>query len=144
MTAFLKINRPDSVITVALHDYVVKWERGRLLGGGIVFAAPGLNYFQLDLRRWEVVPGDGDNFECYPRTEKDVLFIIKEGEQASSRRAIGYEKFTNADQDGYVVFLKEGRNQLVLSSDYNVYYQPVHDPAKGQTFVAMLAVRRVS
>ena len=73
-----------------------------------------------------------------------MLFVIKEGEQASSRRAIGYEKFTDADQDGYVVFLEEGRNQLILSSDYNVYCQPVHDPAKGQTFVAMLAVRKAS
>lgn len=144
MPAFLKVNYPNSVITVALHDYVVKWDQGRLLGGGTVFAAPGLNYFQLDLRYWEIIPGSNDTFECYPRTEKDVLFIIKEGEQASSRRAIGYEKFANADQDGYVAFLKEGRNQLVLSSDYNVYYQPVHDPAKGQTFVAMLAVRKAS
>ena len=28
MAAFLKINRPNSVITVALHDYVVKWDQG--------------------------------------------------------------------------------------------------------------------
>lgn len=144
MAAVLKVYYPNSVVIIALHDYVVKWDQGRLLGGGTVVAAPGLNYFQLDLRYWEISPGSNDTFECYPRTEKDVLFIIKEGEQASSCGAIGYEKFTNADQDGYVVFLKDGRNQLVLSSDYNVYYQPVHDPAKGQTFVAMLAVRKVS
>lgn len=142
MSAFLKVNRPDSVITVALHDYVVKWEQGRLLGGGIVCAAPGLKYFQLDLRHWEVVPDVDDTFECYPRTEKDVLFITKEGERTSSRKAIGYEKFTNADQDGYAVFLKGGQNQLILSSDYNIHCQPVHDPAKGQTFVAMHAVRK--
>lgn len=144
MGAVLEVNCPNSVITVALHDYVVTWDQGRLLGGGTIFPAPGLKHFQLDLRYWEIIPGSNDTFKCYPRTEKDVLFIIKEGEQDSSRRAIGYEKFTNADQDGYVVFLKEGRNQLVLSSDYNVYCQPVHDPAKGQTFVTMLAVRKAS
>lgn len=144
MAAFLKVNRPDSIVTVGLHWCTVEWDQGRLLGGGPVFGTSDLSRFQLDLRYWEIVPGSNDTFECYPRTEKDVLFIIKEGEQASSRRAIGYEKFTNADQDGYVVFLKEGRNQLVLSSDYNVYCQPVHDPAKGQTFVAMLAVRKAS
>lgn len=44
----------------------------------------------------------------------------------------------------HVVFLKRGRNELVLSSKYNVYYQSVHDPAKGQTFAAMLAVRKTS
>nr|DAD75263.1 MAG TPA: hypothetical protein [Siphoviridae sp. ctMeu2] len=36
MAAFLKINHPNSVITVALHDYAVKWDQGRLLGGGAV------------------------------------------------------------------------------------------------------------
>lgn len=144
MAAFLKINRPDSVITVSLHEYVVKWDQGRLLGGGTVFAAPGLNYFQLDLRYWEIIPGDDSEFNCRPRAEKDVLLIVKDGERASSRKAIGYEKFTKDEQEAYAVFRKDGRNELLLSSDYNIYCQPVHDPTQGQPLEAMLAVRKVS
>lgn len=144
MTAFLKINRPDSVITVALHDYVVKWERGRLLGGGTVFAAPGLNYFQLDLSRWEVVPGDGDNFECTPRKKKNVLLVIKDGGRVTSDEAFGCEEFTQENQKAYVVFLKSGNTFILSSSEYDVSFQPIRDRSRGQNVTAMIAVRKVS
>lgn len=144
MTAFLKINRPDSVITVALHDYVVKWERGRLLGGGTVCVAPGLNYFQLDLRHWEVVLVDGDNFECTPRKEKNVLLVIKDGERVTSDEAFGCEEFTQENQKAYAVFLKSGNTFILSSSEYDVSFQPIRDRSRGQNVTAIIAVRKVS
>lgn len=144
MAAFLKVNYPNSVITVALHDYVVKWDRGRLLGGGTVFAAPGLNYFQLDLRYWEIFQGSTDTFECYPRTEKDVLFIIKEGEQVVSHEAFGYETFTKEKQIAYAVFLKDGSTKLLSSSDYEFHFQDIQDYTRGRNVTTMVAVRKVS
>ena len=144
MAAFLKINRPDSVITVALHDYVVKWDQGRLLGGGTVFAAPGLNYFQLDLRHWEVVPGDEDNFECNPRRDRNVMLVIKDGERVVSHEAFGYEKFTKDKQDTYAVFKKNGNTELLSSSDYDVYTQGIQDRTQNQNVTAIIAVRKAS
>lgn len=144
MTAFLKVNYPNCVITVALHDYVVKWDQGRLLGGGTVFAAPGLNYFQLDLRYWEIFPGDGDNFECYPRTENDVLLVIKDGERVTSDEAFGCEEFTQENQKAYAVFLKSDNTFILSSSEYDVGFQPIRDRSQGQNVTAIIAVRKVS
>jgi hypothetical protein len=144
MTAFLKINRPDSVITVALHDYVVKWDHGRLLGGGTVFAAPGLNYFQLDLRHWEVVPGDDDNFECHLRKDKNILLVIKDGERVTSDEAFGCEEFMQENQKAYAVFLKSGNTSILSSSEYDVGFQPIRDRSRGQNVTAIIAVRKVS
>lgn len=144
MAAFLKVNYPNSVITVALHDYVAKLDRGRLLGGGTVFAAPGLNYFQLDLRYWEIFPGDGDKFECYPRTEKDVLLVIRDGERVTSDEAFGYEKFAKDKQDTYAVFKKNGETELLSSSDYDVYIQGSQDRTQNQNVTAIIAVRKAS
>lgn len=144
MSAFLKINRPDSVITVALHDYVVKWEQGRLLGGGTVFAALGLNCFQLDLRHWEVVPGDDDNFECHLRRDKNILLVIKDGKRVISNGAFGYEKFVRDKQDTYAVFKKNGNTELVSSSEYDVYIQDVQDRTQNQNVTAIIAVRKAS
>ena len=144
MAAFLKVNYPNSVITVALRDYAVKWDQGRLLGGGAVFAAPGLNYFQLDLRRWEVVPSDGDNFDCYPRTEKDVLLVINDGERVTSDEAFGCEEFTQENQKAYAVFLKSGNTFILASSEYDVSFQPIRDRSRGQNVTAIIAVRKVS
>lgn len=144
MTAFLKVNHPNSVITVALHDYVVKWDQGRLLGGGAVFTSPGLNYFQLDLRYWEIVPGSNDTFKCYPRTEKDVLLVTKEGERVTSDEAFGYEKFVQEKQDAYAVFLKSGNTNILSSSEYDVRFQPVRDRTRGRNVTAIIAVRKAS
>ena len=144
MSAFLRINRPDSVTTVALHDYVVKWDRGRLLGGGTVFAAPGLSYFQLDLRHWEVVPGDEDNFECTPRKENNVLLVIKDGERVTSDEAFGCEEFMQENQKAYAVFLKSGNTFILASSEYDVGFQPIRDRSRGQNIKAIIAVRKVS
>lgn len=144
MGAVLKVNRHDSVVTVGLRWYTITWERGRLLWGGPVFGSSDLSSFQLDLRYWEVVPGEDINFEGTPRAERDVLLIVKEGERAFSRKAIGYEKIMKEKQDAYAVFLKDGGNELVSSRKYNIYFQTVHDPAKGQTFEVMLAIRKAS
>lgn len=144
MAAFLKVNYPNSVITVALHDYVVKWDQGRLLGGGTVFAAPGMNYFQLDLRYWEIFPGDGDKFECTPRKEKNVLLVIKDGERATSDEAFGCEEFTQENQKAYAVFLKSGNTFILSSSEYDVSFQPIRDRSQGQNVTAIIAVRKAS
>lgn len=144
MAAFLKVNYPNCVITVALHDYVVKWDQGRLLGGGTVFAAPGPNHFQLDLRYWEIFPGDGDNFECYPRTEKDMLLVIKDGERVTSDEAFGCEEFTQENQKAYAVFLKSGNTFILSSSEYDVSFQPIRDRSRGQSVTAIIAVRKAS
>lgn len=144
MAAVLKVNYPNCVITVTLHDYAVKWDQGRLLGGGTVFAAPGLNYFQLDLRYWEIFPGDGDNCECYPRTEKDMLLVIKDGERVTSDEAFGCEEFTQGNQKAYAVFLKSGNTFILSSSEYDVSFQPIRDRSRGQNVTAIIAVRKVS
>lgn len=144
MAAFLKVNYPNSVITVALHDYVVEWDQGRLLGGGTVFAALGLNYFQLDLRYWEIIPGSNDTFECYPRRDQNVMLVIKDGERVVSHEAFGYEKFTKDKQDTYAAFKKNGNTELLSSSDYDVYIQGIQDRTQKRDVTAMIAVRKVS
>lgn len=144
MGAILKVNRHDSVVTVGLHWYSIEWNRGRLLGGGPVFGSSDLSSFQLDLRYWEVVPGEDINFECNPRKEKDVLLVIKDGERVTSDEAFGYEKFVKDKQDAYAVFLKNGNTNILSSSEYTVSFQPIRDRTRGRNVTAIIAVRKAS
>lgn len=144
MGAILKVNRHDSVVTVGLHWYRIEWNRGRLLGGGPVFGLSDLSSFQLDLRYWEVVPGEDINFECNPRKEKDVLLVIKDGERVTSDEAFGYEKFVKDKQDAYAVFLKNGNTNILSSSEYTVSFQPIRDRTRGRNVTAIIAVRKAS
>ena len=144
MGAVLKVNRPDSVVTVCLHWYMINWDQGRLLAGGPVFGSSDLSYFQLDLRYWEIFPAADGNFECTPRKEKNVLFVIKDGDQVISHEAIGYEKFVKEENNACVVFLKDGGSELVLSSDYDVHFQTIQDYTRGRNVTAIIAVRKAS
>lgn len=144
MGYILKINRPDSVVTVGLHCYTVTWDQGRLLGGGPVFGTSDLSHFQLDLRYWEIVPDADDILECTTRQEKNVLLVVKDGEQVVSHEAFGYETFTKEKQIAYAVFLKDGSTKLLSSSDYEFHFQAIQDYTRGRNVTAMVAIRRVS
>lgn len=135
MGAILKVNRHDSVATVGLRWYTITWDQGRLLWGGPVFGTSDFSSFQLDLRYWEVIPGEDINFECNPR---------KEGERVVSNEAFGYEKFVKDKQDTYAVFKTNGNTELVSSSEYDVYIQAVQDRTRNKNVTAIIAVRKAS
>lgn len=144
MGYILRIDRPDSVVTVGLHWYTVEWDQGRLLGGGPVFGTSDLSHFQLDLRYWEIVPVDDAVFGCTPRKEKNVLLLVKDGEQVVSHEAFGYETFTKEKQIAYAVFLKDGSTKLLSSSDYEFHFQDIQDHTRGRSVTTMIAIRKAS
>ena len=73
-----------------------------------------------------------------------MLLVIKDGDQVISHEAIGYEKFAKEKNNACAVFLKDGGSELVLSSDYDVYFQTIQDYTRGRNVTAIIAVRKAS
>ena len=144
MRKILKVNYPDRVTLVALHDCHAYWDEGRLLVGGPIFGSDNLSHFYLDLRYWEFA-SDGDTFVCNPRKQTDVVLLVNENSILRSNDALGYEKVSvrmPKEHLEYGVFLTDGNTERLSCEDYEVRTEKVQDHTRGRSVTAIVAVEK--